>query len=468
MEHLKTTLEELFKFDRQLMGPGYDAALEYLNMLIPLEILEFPTGTEFGTWTVPEEWVAREAWVKFNGEKIIDFAKDPLALQVYSLPFKGTVSKEELLKHLNWSDALPMSIPYVFKFYDRDWGFCVPRTRVQTLTSVDEGYEESVKNGLISITDSYKETWDDILEDGEYEVLIDTEFKPGVMKVGVHTIPGKSDREILLFAHLDHPNQANDNLSAVVCLLDVMKKYKGEHTIKLVFCPETIGSQAYAYTQDLSKVDFMMAVDICGNDNTIMLQKSWDPYDRVNRVAHCALQAAGKSFRKGKFRTSIGSDENVFNDPSINIPGLMLSTWPYPEYHTSFDTPDKINYDKIQEVADLIISIIEIYEKDYIPVREFRGPLMRSRYGMQSNKVINLNYDYLVYNMDGKRTLTELCAEQELPFHEVYENLEKIINDNKISRRPAPRKEAEPKTARKERAAILRKADVASKRRKVS
>lgn len=405
MEHLKTTVEQLFAFDRQLMGPGYDAALEYLNMLIPLNILEFKTGKQYGTWTVPEEWVVREAWVKYKGKKILDYTKNPLSLVVYSLPFKGKVSKEELLKHLHFSEELPDATPYIFKFYDRDWGFSIPKIKL------------------------------DKLKDGDYEVFIDTEFKPGRMKVGIYTIKGKSDREILLFAHLDHPYQANDNLSGVACLLDLAHKLKAKHTIKLIFCPETIGSQAYAYTQNLSKVDFVIAVDICGNDNNILVQKAWDNENRLNRVAHCALQLAGQPYRKGKFRTMIGSDETVFNDPLIGIPGLLISRWPYKEYHTDADTPDKLDYEKIIETSDFIRKIIEIYEKDYIPKRLWKGPLMRSRYGIQSPlKIVNLNWDYLFYGVGDGRSVAELCSDFEISFDEVYELLEKIIQDGKLTR----------------------------------
>lgn len=427
--------------DRQLLGSGYDNALEYINHLIGLDVVEVDSGTKLGTWTVPEEWIVKEAWVKFKGKKIIDYTKEPMSLIVYSLPFKGKVSREELLKHLHYSDENPDATPYVFKFYDRDWGFCVPKNQVK-VREVEEcsDCEPALKAfdptvGKVIIDGEVKENIKDRLEEGDYEVFIDTEFKPGKLKLGVHTIKGESNREILLFAHLDHPGQANDNLSAVVCLIDLAKKIKSDHTIKIVFCPETIGSQAYAYTQDLSKVDFAIAVDICGNDNSILLQKAWDEEDRLNRVAHCALQMGGKSYRKGKFRTGIGSDETVFNDPLIGIPGLLISRWPFKEYHTNWDTPDRINYDKIVETGDLIQKIIEIYEKDYIPTRNFKGPIMRSRYGLQSPiKRVNLIWDYLTYSMDGKKTLAELCADAELPFDEVYKNLEPLINDGEISR----------------------------------
>jgi aminopeptidase-like protein len=398
---MKETLETLFKFDRQLVGPGYDNALAYINTLIGLEIKEIPKGADLGTWAIPDEWIVREAWVKYKGKKIYDYSKNPLSLVVYSAPFKGVVSEEELSKHI-FTPEEGDATPYTFKFYDREWGFSAPKKK---------------------------------LAKGDYEVFIDTEFKDGILKYGVHTIKGESDREILLFAHLDHPHQANDNLSGVVCLMDLVNKLKCKHTVKIVFCPETIGSQAYIYNEDLSNVEFVIAVDICGNDNSIMMQKSFDESHRINAVAHCALQMAGKQYRKGKFRTSIGSDETAFNDPQLRIPGILLTRWPYPEYHTDKDTPDRIDYQKIEETGDLIRSIIDIYERDYIPKRNFFGPLMRSRYNIQSPaKVVNLNFDYLFYTVDGKKSLAELACHFEMPFEPLYEIFDKIIKDEQISR----------------------------------
>ena len=133
----------------------------------------------------------------------------------------------------------------------------------------------------------------------------------------------------------------------------------------------------------------------------------------------------------------IGSDETVFNDPLVGIPGILLTTWTpeWKNYHTNLDTPDKIDYSKIQEFADYIVKVVDIYERDYIPERLFKGPLMRSRYGIQSpSKALNLNWDYFFYSLDGKKTLAELCAEFELNFDYVHTIMEKIITDGQLRR----------------------------------
>jgi aminopeptidase-like protein len=406
---MQELIEKLYPINAYLLGEGYDKRLEILKGYLDLEVLEFKSGEQHGTWTIPQEWIIKEAWVKFNGEKIIDFDKEPLSILIGSSSFKGIVSREELLKHIyfvnDFGDNAPDTIPYKTAYYDDKWGFCATKNLV------------------------------DSLEEGDYEVFIDTEKVDGTMKIATHTIKGKSKKEILLFAHLDHPYQANDNLSAVACLVEVAKKIKSKYTIKLVFCPETIGSNVYVNTQDLSNVEFVVAVDICGNDDPILMQKSWDVEHRINRVANCAFQLSEKSSRKGKFRTVIGSDESAFNDPDVGIAGIMLSTFDYDEYHTNLDTPDKIVYSKIEEVRDLIISMIDIYERDFIPKKNYKGQLMRSKYGFQSSsKLVNLNMDYFFYSIDGKKTLVELCSDYEQNFNNMYDIIERIIKDEKISR----------------------------------
>lgn len=406
---MKQIVEDLFEMNRNI-GQGFDSALYYINHLIPLQTLEFPSGTKVGTWTVPDEWVVHEAWLKHGKKKILDHKKDKLSLVVGSLPFEGTVDRETLLTHLHYAESLPDAFPYEQKLYERDWGFTMPKDRI---------YAE---------VDGKREF---LLPEGEYEVCIKTEYKPSVMKIGVHTIKGKTDKEVLLFAHLDHAWTANNNLSGVAGLIDLVKQIKPEeleHTVKLVFCPATIGSTAYALTQDLSKVSFMIAVDGIGilNKDGILLHNAFDKTARVNHCAHLAMRQMADGFRHAPWRSSIGSDEYAFNDPEIGIPGLMLSTHPYPQHNTSADTPDIINYDVIKKVQRIIINTIKYYEQDYIPRRKFKGPLFRSGFGVQSTgRENNMAWDYLVYTM-GTKPLSELCIQFGLNYEHTRDLFDKL------------------------------------------
>lgn len=405
---MEELIKNLYPMNRCLLGEGYDNAVEYLKHLIDLEVISIPSGTKFKMWEVPDEWVVVDAWVKFKGKKIINYKKQPLSLVVGSLPFSGVVTLEELKKHINCSADKPDATYYSYLFYERTWGFSMPL------------------NDVI------------LLEEGDYEVHIDTRYQPGNMKLAVHTIKGNSEREILLFAHLDHPYQANDNLSAVACLVDLSKRIKAEHTIKIIFCPETIGSIAYCETQDISKVDAVIAVDVCGNDNLLTVQKAFDRSDRINAAADVALKKLCEDYRKGDFRALVGSDEYYFNDPKVGIPGIMLTTLPYNEYHTSDDTPEIICYSAIEKTRDVVIKIIETYERDYLPERLFSGPVMRSRFGIQaSQKQKNLMWDYFFYNMDGKRYLSDLCVQCGIDFDDAIIILNKM-KDEKLIRSASP------------------------------
>lgn len=427
LKHIK----KLFEYDRQLMGEGYDKALDYINEQIPLEILEFKSGEKFGTWKVPQEWVIRDGWVKHKGKKIIDYKKEPLSVMVYSRPVNKAVDREELKKHLNVYEDEKDNTPYAFNFYERDWGFCVPHRQIYKKLNVCTGCELGAE--IEGITD--KPTYEDLLEEGEYQVFIDSELKDGTMKVGVHTIKGKTDKEILLLAHLDHPYQANDNLSGVACLLDIAKKLKKpKHTIKLIFCPETIGSIAYAFSQDISKVEAVIALDCVGAGKEIMVQKSYDKFSRLNYAVHLALHEAAISYRKGDFRLSIGSDEYAFNDPRFGIPGILITNWPFREYHSNKDTPEIIDEKLLEQARDITLSTIDIYEKDYVPVRHFKGPLMRSAYGLQAaHPRLNRDTDYLVYDMDGKKWLSEICLPLGMTFSYAHKFLEKLKKHGLIS-----------------------------------
>ena len=407
-------IKNLYKENRCLLGEGYDNALEYIKQLIELEVIELPSGLQLGTWEIPEEWVVKDAWVKYKGKKIIDYKKNPLSLLVGSLPFKGEVTREELKKHLWTEGTRPKAFPYAFQYYEKNWGVCLPQEKVSKMV---------------------KDKAKDVLKKGMYEVFIDTEYRKGKLKLGVHTIKGKSDREVLLFAHLDHPFQANDNLSGVACLVDLAKKIKSDRTIKIIFCPETIGSIAYAFTQDISKVDYVIAVDAIGNDNSLLVQKALDKEADINFAVHMAVTGLGINYRKGEFRFLIGSDEYVFNDPKIGIPGIMLSRYPYPEYHTEDDTPKIVKEDKIKEVQKVIQKTIEIMDKDYIPVINFSGPLMRSKYKAQTqNPQFNREIDYFIYNINGETNLIKIAAFSGIGFDYCYDLLEKLMKDGHVVR----------------------------------
>ncbi len=187
-------INELWFLPRNLVSDGFDQALYRLAAEVPMTVHEYPNGETCWTWKIPEKWSCQEAILEtLDGQRLIDASLHPLHVVAYSLPYEGTVSRAELLQHLHTHRRLPEAIPFVFKYYERDWGLCCSQ----------------------ELRDS--------LHDETYRVKIQTTFEPGTLKVGEVIIPGETDECFVLVAHLCHPAMVNDDLSGVVVGLDVAR-----------------------------------------------------------------------------------------------------------------------------------------------------------------------------------------------------------------------------------------------------
>ena len=116
---------ELFPINRSITGDGVRKTLQKISKHLPtLQVKSVPTGTKVFDWAVPKEWSVKEAYIITpSGEKICDFSKNNLHLVGYSIPFKGSVSLDELKKKLHTLKDKPDAIPYVTSYYKESWGF---------------------------------------------------------------------------------------------------------------------------------------------------------------------------------------------------------------------------------------------------------------------------------------------------------------------------------------------------------
>ncbi len=229
MSSMIDLIHELWFLRRDLVSDGYDIALQRLADEVSgrMRIHEYPSGEKCWTWTVPEKWTCHEAYLEtIDGHRIIDAAEHPLHVVSYSLPYEGIISRQDLLQHLHVHPRLPDAVPFVFKYYQRDWGLCTSQV----------------------LRDS--------LDQPEYRAVIRTTFEPGMLKVGEVIIPGESEETFILAAHLCHPAMANDDLTGVVAGLEasltLLEAPKPYYTYRLLILPETIGSVAYlSHNEDL-------------------------------------------------------------------------------------------------------------------------------------------------------------------------------------------------------------------------
>ncbi len=98
---MRAMFDRLWPILRSITGDGVRRTHDILGELVSLDRIEVPSGTAVFDWTVPKEWIVREAHLTDpNGVRILDIAQNNLHLVNYSVPFRGRLTRQELEPHL--------------------------------------------------------------------------------------------------------------------------------------------------------------------------------------------------------------------------------------------------------------------------------------------------------------------------------------------------------------------------------
>jgi aminopeptidase-like protein len=361
---MKNLMVRLFNINRSLTGDGLRDTLNIIREIIPIEIYNIKSGTKVFDWNVPKEWIIREAWIKTpSGDKICDFSVNNLHLVGYSTPVKMQLKKEELELNLHSLQDQPDSIPYITSYYREYWGFCI-------------SHNERIK-----------------LEDGIYEIFIDSELFDGVLNYADLVIPGRSKKEVLFSTYICHPSMANNELSGPVLAVELAKallKTENEYTYRFVFVPETIGSLVYLskHLSHLKENVIAGYVLTCvGDDNAVSYLESRYGNTYADKVARFALDDMKIDYKHYSFLER-GSDERQYCAPGIDLPvcSVMRSKYgTYPEYHTSLDNLDYISPQGLQLSYDIYIRIIDVIENNKIYISNVLGEPQLGKRGLYPN-----------------------------------------------------------------------------------
>jgi aminopeptidase-like protein len=396
---MEELISVLWRLPRDIVSDGYDTALRALSTQVPLNVHEYPTGTECWTWLVPEKWTCQEAWLEtLDGRRLFSYGDNPLHVVSYSLPVDREVSREELFEHLHVHPWLPDAIPFVFKYYERDWGLCC--------------------------SSQFK----DSLRDDRYRVMVRSEFSYGTLKVGEVIVPGRSSDTFVLCAHLCHPAMVNDDLSGVVVGLKVIQELRKRqalrYTYRFLVLPETIGSAAYLshHGELIPKMIGGLFLEMLGLKYPHALQLSFAGDTEADRCLSQALKESDPHGWTGPFRTVVGNDERQFNAPGVRVPMLSLSRvvqgnqgcWRFfPEYHSSQDTPELTSCTRLAESRDLVLKMIDAIEGNQVPVNRYQGEIFCSRYGLYIDAYSNPEGSRALFDIifltDGTRSIAEIA-----------------------------------------------------------
>jgi hypothetical protein len=205
---------------------------------------------------------------------------------------------------------------------------------------------------------------------------------PGTLEVVSSLIPGEDRGEIVVVAHLCHPEpSAGDNASGVGALMETHRVLghligKGDlarpkYGIRFLLVPEITGTFAFLARSRGVRKNLLLGLnlDMVGQDQNKtgatlnveappLASASFAPFlleEAVRRAFSGGTNPAGTDdlacarYKLTPF--SGGSDHIIFSDPKVGVSMPMLMQWPDRYYHTSADTPDKVSRDALRRIV---------------------------------------------------------------------------------------------------------------------
>lgn len=206
----------------------------------------------------------------------------------------------------------------------------------------------------------------------------------GTLEVVSATVPGESDEEVVIVSHLCHPTPfANDNTSGVAANLEtarVLAELAREgalpplkRTVRFLWMPEMTGTFAYLQAREhtLSRLLCGLNLDMVGErqevtGSVLLVERPSEaaPGFAADLLAalRAAVYVAGSGHAgQGAFPLTRlaetpfngGSDHYILSDPTVGVDTPMLIQWPDRFYHTTADTPDKVDPQSLANAATI-------------------------------------------------------------------------------------------------------------------
>lgn len=403
---MMSLLKALFPLPRSLTGDGVRATLQALKQHVPLDIREVPTGTRVFDWDVPREWNIRSARIKaLDGRVLVDFADNNLHVVGYSVPVRGTLTRQELSSHIHTLPDQPDAIPYRTSYYAENWGFCLPHKLWQSM------------------------------QDEAYEVEIDSDLADGSLTYGEFFIPGETDKEILISVHVCHPSLANDNLSGIVVATALARHFLAQPRprlgIRFLFLPATIGAITWlARNEDhLDRIAHGLVLTCIGDEGPFHYKKTVNGAV-VDVATEHVLRHSGQAFEMLEF-SPYGYDERQYGSPGLALPvGCLMRAihGTFPEYHTSLDNCDFVTSEALSQSFRLLADLLNLLQRNATYRRvDGRGEPQLGRRGLyraiagqkEAGGASQMDLLWVLNQCDGNRSLLDIAERAKAPFSRI-------------------------------------------------
>lgn len=418
------SVADITRFHRIQASPGFRRAAEWVHgelteAGLEAHILTFPANPQASFWSVSsfQEWEARGASLHLiepaeEARKLADYRDLPLHLVARSLPFDGEAEvvvldkgeEAEEYEGLNVESKVVLARGDISRVHD-----LAIRRRGAVGLIYDGMQEIEPVRPAWSLTDAVQYTsfwWRGQEPQGfgfaltpregrrlrrladehtlRVRAHVDARLYDGTLEVVEATIPGTTTEEIVLVAHLCHPQpSANDNATGAATLLEIARGLAGliargelappKRTLRFLWVPEMTGTFAYLSANE-DRIPSMLAglnLDMVGQDQeqcggSLLIEGTPDALPSFCRplLARLRQRLLGEVrthgnlggfplFRYADTPFSGGSDHYIFSDPSVGVPMPMVIQWPDRYYHTSADTPDRVDPMMLERVGCL-------------------------------------------------------------------------------------------------------------------
>jgi aminopeptidase-like protein len=407
-ESMHELMRELFPICRSITGDGVRETLAAVGGRIPLEVHEVASGTSVLDWTVPDEWNIRDAYIAKDGRRVVDFRESNLHVVNYSEPVRAVMPLSELRPHLHALPDHPDWIPYRTSYYSRAWGFCLSQRQL------------------------------DGLEDGDYEVVIDSTLVPGSLTYGECFLPGERDDEVLLTTHVCHPSLANDNLSGIALLTQLGARLGDEPrslSYRLLFIPGTIGSLTWLARNEehLPRIVAGLTLACVGDTAPLTYKRSRRGDAAVDRAAAYVLAQNGKVVDFVPW----GWDERQFNSPGFDLPIGALSRsreGEFEEYHSSADDLELVRPESLEGALEAVLELMDVLETDrrYVNLAPKGEPQLGRRglypeVGGPAAEQEQLAMLWVLNQSDGRNSLLDIAERSGIPFTALRDRAAKLV-----------------------------------------
>ncbi len=399
----------LFPLCRSLTGSGVSETFDVIQEYIPIQRVETASGTRVFDWRVPDEWNIRDAYIATpDGTRVVDFRNSTLHVVSYSEPVRTRMPLEELKQRLHTLPDQPDVIPYRTSYYHRTWGFCL--THRQLLE----------------------------MEDGDYDVVIDSTLEPGQLTYAELHLEGESDNEVLVSTYVCHPSLANDNLSGIAVatmLAQELSRRSLHHSYRFLFAPGTIGPLTWLHNNQatLARVKHGLAVSCIGDAGGFTYKRSRLGDAEIDRAAEFVLGACARILPWEPW----GGDERQFCSPGFNLPVGCLMRTPhggFDGYHTSADSLAQLSAEALGEAVQTALEILGIVDTNqtYVNLLPYGEPQLgrRGLYRTSGGAVESPDAErallWVLNLSDGNMSLLDIAVRAGLPYPTIVEAAQRL------------------------------------------